>query len=90
MMKKRAMKKWIPYGPYCHDCKWWHYIRTIRIHRDSGCEFAGDCKKECWRTPETQCRHIVCRCDYENFTDREEETLLWDQCKICGVHDPDI
>lgn len=33
-MKKRAMKKWIPKGtPYCNNCKWHKYIKTIKYHR---------------------------------------------------------
>lgn len=53
-MKKRAMKKWIPKGMYCHgngtkkypNCKWRKYITTIKLNKDN-CEHANECKEEC-------------------------------------------
>ena len=75
-MKKRAMKKWIPKGMYCHrngtknqtNCKWRKYITTVK--RDS-----------------SSCRDIVYKCEYMNFIDWEQKSLLWDACKECGIKD---
>lgn len=84
-MKKRAMKKWIPKNtPYCRDCKWRHYITTIKRDK-SNCEYVNECDEECWTKPENSCRDIVYRCDYLNYTDWEQESLLWDGCKECRV-----
>jgi hypothetical protein len=89
-LKKRAMKKWIPKGMYCHSnggCKWWKYIKTIKLHRDINCEHKNTCKEECWTTPKNSCQVKVCRCEYMGYTDWNEESLLWDKVKECGIKD---
>jgi hypothetical protein len=91
-MKKRAMKKWIPNGFYCHGagtkknpyCKWRKYITTINRNKNN-CEFVNDCKTEDCAT----CCDIVYRCEYMKYTDFKQESLLWDACKECGVKDGD-
>lgn len=44
-----------------------------------------DCKEECWTDPSSSCRAIVYRCDYLNYTDLEQNSLLWDGCKECEI-----
>lgn len=87
-MKKRAMKKYIPEGIYCYDnnksCKWWKRLYTKRLDR-SNCEFAKTCEEKCWEHPDTQCEIIVCKCEYLNYIDREQDSLLFDSVKECGV-----
>ena len=93
-MKKRAMKKWIPKGMYCHgnginkhpNCKWRKYITVIKRDR-SNCEFANECNKKCWSDSSSSCRDIVYKCEYMNFIDWKQDSLLWDACKECGVKD---
>lgn len=87
-MKKRSMKKWIPRGCYCDGCKYWHHINTIRLNK-SNCDVAEGCKEECWSTLENSCRARVIKCDYINYTDKYEETLLCEGIKECGKHDFD-
>lgn len=85
-MKKRAMKKYIPKGTlYCNNCKWDKYITTIKLHRDTNCKHKNECNEECWTKPNNSCRIHVHRCEYLNYTDWEQDSLLWDGCKECGV-----
>lgn len=84
-MKKRAMKKWIPKNTlYCYDvkkgrCKWLHYLGFVQWNK-SNCEFAETCKqKEC------NCKTSIMKCDYLGIVDSNDETLLWDSCKECGI-----
>ena len=85
-MKKRAMKKWIPkntcycYGNKLVSCKW-HKSLGINILNKETCEYAELCDT---------CHNCDCKitkCEYLNYTDFEEETHLWDQCKECNVSD---
>ena len=93
-MKKRTMKKWIPEGMYCYgngtkkhpNCKWRKYITTVKRDR-SNCGFANECNKKCWSDASSSCRDIVYKCEYMNFIDWEQESLLWDACKECGIKD---
>lgn len=87
-MKKRAMKKYIPRGCYCDGCKWWHYIKTIKLNKDNSDQAEG-CKEECWTTLSNSCRVRVIKCDFMNYIDYNEDTLLWDGVKECGEHDSD-
>lgn len=97
-MKKRAMKKWIPNGIYCHGnlgsdynrkrnppCKWLKYI-TTKNSNTTNCEFTKQCKgvkdNKCGG-----CSIEVYRCEYMNYTDWEEDSYLWDECKECGIKD---
>jgi hypothetical protein len=95
-MKKRAMKKYIPKETnYCHGngtkkspyCKWLKYITTIKLHRDTGCEYADTCNEKYWSNSRNSCRNRVYRCEYLNYTDWTEDSLLWDACKECGIHE---
>lgn len=85
-MKKRAMKKWIPKGVYCNNCKWGKYITTIKRDKNN-CRYANECNKKCWSDLYTSCYDIVYKCEYMNFIDWEQKSLLWDRCKECGVKD---
>lgn len=90
-MKKRQMKKWIPKDTiYCLDCKWRKFLGTKKLHRNTGCESAHSCNAKCWTTPDTKCRYRIYRCEYMGYTDETEESLLWDGCKECGEHEPNI
>jgi hypothetical protein len=85
------MKKWIPKNTiYCYDynglCKWHKYIKTVKLNK-SNCESANTCKHECWSSPNTSCKIKIYKCEYLNFTDWNEDSYLWDQCKECGEHD---
>ena len=99
-MKKRAMKKWIPKNTmYCDGCKWLRYIKTIYLHKNpkklklldvpnvvvEKCQHAEECNDECWTSDMTRCHKEVWRCEYLGFTDYEQDSLLLDGCKECGV-----
>lgn len=85
-MKKRAMKKWIPKGMYCHGngtkknpyCKWLKFI-GIKKHNKYNCEFAEDCDI-C-----DECKTRIYKCEYMNYIDYDENSLLWDACKECNI-----
>lgn len=93
-MKKRAMKKWIPKGAYCHgngakkypNCKWRKYIATIKRNK-SNCEYSNESKEECWSKPNNSCYHVVYKCEYMKYIDWTQDSLLWDACKECGIKD---
>ncbi len=90
-MKRRAMKKWIPKDTcYCYDittgkvCKWWNKLRTITLDQ-TNCEYYQDCKSKghiC-----TSCSHDIIECKYLRYIDTDEDSLLFDMCKECGVKD---
>lgn len=100
-MKKRAMKKYIPKNtPYCDGCKWRKHIDIIYLHKDPSefigtgllqhlhiekCKYADECQGNCWTSAGTSCIIEVWRCEYLGLTDYEQDTLLWDGCKECGV-----
>ena len=96
LMKKRVMKKYIPKNTvYCGNCKWRHFIKSVRYHRsppdENGweqCEHAQSCKNDCWTDSYSSCYGEIWRCDYLKFTDTQQDSLLWDGCKECGVHYP--
>ena len=67
-MKKRAMKKWVPEGMYCHG-------PLIPDVKDGMLIL---------RCPNF-CRNMVGnRCRYTGVS-KDDDILLWDDCKICGV-----
>ena len=90
-MKKRAMKKWIPRGVYCHGtgtkkypyCKWRKYIGIKKIN-NTNCEYANTCEES---ESDCDCSHSIYKCEYMNYIDFEQNSLLWDACKECGVKD---
>jgi len=89
-MKKRAMKKWIPkQTQYCYNneyaCKWRRFIKTIKYHRDTNCEHAETCKEECWTMNNNSCQVNVFKCEYLNYIDWNEDSLLFDEVKECSV-----
>lgn len=49
------------------------------------CEY-DNCSHDCWSEECYQCKERIVRCNYLNYTDKNEDTLLWDGCKECGVH----
>ena len=85
-MKKRAMKKWIPKGIYCHGndtkkspyCKWHKFLGIKTLTKDN-CKFSNECK-QC-----KNCKISIYKCEYLNYIDYQQETLLFDQCKICDI-----
>ena len=92
-MKKRAMKKWIPKDTiYCHGrgtkkspyCKWLKYITTI-YHDENTCEFSKECQSMTEGKGCSHCPTRVYKCEYMNYIDWDEDSLLWDECKECGV-----
>lgn len=96
-MKKRVMKKYIPKNTvYCGNCKWRHYVKTVKYHmnppNENGwekCTCTSGCEETyCWTDSCTSCCVEVWRCDYLGFTDTNQDSLLWDGCKECGVHYP--
>lgn len=93
-MKKRAMKKYIPKNTlYCHNCKWRKYIKTITFNKDiKNCPHNNTCDSndKCWTTPSTSCYVRVFKCEYMQYTDWNEESLLWDGCKECGIGYPEM
>lgn len=87
-MKKRKMKKYIPKDTsYCCDCRWWKYI-GMNYKYLGECDLKAECGDKCGKTPETMCQYPIIRCEYIGYTDRENESLLWDKCKECGEHLP--
>lgn len=65
-MKRRAMKKLIPKGGYCHrngtkkypKCKWRKYITTIERNKNN-CEYANGCSEDCWSKSNNSCYSSV-------------------------------
>ena len=51
------------------------------------CDLAGECEDECWSSTFTSCKMRRIRCEYLDYTDESEETLLWDKVKICEVNE---
>lgn len=87
-MKKRKMKKYIPKNTcYCHDCKWWRFL-GVQKHYLGECEYVEECDKECGTSPDTMCQSAIIRCEYLGYTDKTNESLLWDKCKECDEHYP--
>ena len=86
-MKKRAMKKWIPKGMYCYEsnyeCKW-HKCVGVKKTNHSNCRYNNDCKVS---SSYCDCSHLIYKCEYMNYIDFEQNSLLWDACKECGVKD---
>jgi len=93
-INKQDMEKLIPKDTvYCHSCPWRKFIKTIYYNKDEeNCPYLLSCQDhdKCWTIPSTSCRVNVWRCEYLDYTDETEESLLWDGCKECGVGYPDI
>lgn len=67
------MKKYIPYGDYCYNCKWRSFVRLKLVVG----VYEGEPYEE----------HIpIFKCKYLNITDKDMDTLLWDGIKECGEH----
>lgn len=83
-IKKRTMKKWIPKNTdYCGKCKWRKYLGIYELN-ETNCKYTKECLEkhgEC-----TKCTHGIYKCEYLNYIDKTNESLLWDGCKECGVH----
>ena len=86
-------KSLIPKGVYCYDengmCPYHKYIDTISEYENNGnnCQHRKDCDEVCGTTPNNSCKTYVYKCEYMNYTDYEQESLLWDQVKECGEND---
>ena len=83
VMKKRAMKKWIPKETGC--C----YGHLVKVKGSWGLKYVGHCKwrklrkhidKEYGTEKEWYCAYLG------KFDDELECGLLWDACKECGEH----
>ena len=84
-------------------CPFWKYLGMTILHRDIAkadtiakaytdatgklCPHRATCTEPCWQTPKTQCKIRNVQCTYVHVIDTTEDTLLWDQCKICGIKD---
>ena len=91
--RQRHMKKWIPYGIYCHsidgnpDCPFWHQLYNpyskdkIYVHKENECQFADGCNEDC-----SQCTEEVTICEFLNYIEYGPFPL-GDMCKICGIHE---
>lgn len=87
-------KSVIPKGDYCDECPYWKYLGTVKYHANppnetyTQCIYESVCKKSdrCWKKKSTECQRKIVRCEYLDLTDNEENTLLWDKCKVCGVN----
>ena len=96
-MKKRTMKKYIPKNTiYCGNCRWRHYLGIVKYHinppNEEGwekCNLSDGCSEnDCWTDSCTSCYSEIWKCSYLGLTDKQQDTLLWDGCKECGVHYP--
>lgn len=96
-MTKEEMELQIPKNTnYCYTttenetivCPWYKFI-GIKKYDKTNCEFANTCKEECWSHPLTSCKDRIVRCEYLDYTDEKEDTLLWNRCKECGVNECD-
>lgn len=97
-VEKEEKKKLIPKGIYCdsngEQCPWLRYIGERKLHAHPPsveyklCPESDECEEHCWTIPITYCwqSQSVVRCEYMDFTDWDEETLLWDGVKECGVN----
>lgn len=85
ILKKALMWIKIPRGIYCDGCPYWHFIRVREIYKESNCQWKDDCKELCGLDNSHKCKCNVIKCDYLDFIDSDEKTLLWDGCKECGV-----
>ena len=89
-MKKRVMKKYIPYGQYCYGkngyCKYRKYLGVKKLNR-TNCDSANTCNEKCWTKPNNSCQERIYKCEYLNYIDYHEDSLLWDACKDCGEHE---
>ena len=83
-IKKRAMKKWIPKGMYCYGvgyCKWHKHVGTKKIN-NINCELSNTCKES---DSDCNCSYSIYKCEYMNYIDFNQDSLLWDSCKECEV-----
>lgn len=86
-------KSVIPKGIYCYDekgmCPYHKYIKTVLLHENNGenCEHREDCDETCGTEFHNTCKVLIYRCEYMDYTDVEQESLLWDQVKECCEND---
>ena len=57
-------------------------IKRLKTEKE---KIIKECEEKCWEQPDTQCEIIVCKCEYLNYIDREQDSLLFDSVKECGV-----
>lgn len=75
-MKKRAMKKYIPQGPYCYDS----IEETASFHvKVRPCKWYCSYKDKNGKT--------WYHCKYLGLTQDAADLFLWDMVKECGEHD---
>ena len=87
-------KSLIPKGTiYCYGengaCPYHRYIETIKLYENNGenCEYRKTCDGICGTEPNNSCKILVYRCEYMDYTDKEQESLLWDSIKECGENE---
>ena len=89
-------KSLIPKGIYCYDengiCPYWKYLGLNESYLNNGekCEFRDACEEECGTNDNNSCVSRIVRCEYLDYTDETENSLLWDQCKECGINDENL
>ena len=99
-MKKRSMKKWIPKGMYCDNCKWHSYKKNLPYQENRYCKYLN--KSDYQLNEEYNKQEIKMLVNdvnaeyYDKETTIEKEfdlhfpiSLLWDGCKECGIKDID-
>lgn len=83
-------------------CPWYEDLGVLVLHRDEKeaekiakkegyagyrkCDVADKCVSECWTSTSTRCKVQMCACKFEGVVDKEEDTYLWDQLKICDTN----
>ena len=83
---------------YCDGCPYYENVGVKYICRDINnppdhehdwetCPSSAGCTKTCWETPFSSCKSRIVRCNYMNYTDYDENSLLWDGCKECGINE---
>lgn len=55
-----------------------NFLEIKTLTKDN-CEFSNECE-QC-----ENCKILIYKCEYLNYIDYQQETLLFDQCKICDI-----
>ena len=62
---------------YCYKCRW-HKCVGVKKTNNSDCKVSSSY---------CDCSHLIYKCEYMNYIDFNQDSLLWDSCKECGVKD---
>lgn len=91
-MNNNLDKNKIPYSLYCDKCPYWKMLGIVKLHRNppndnfQKCDIV-DCDNDCWSEPFYSCRYNVIKCEYLNYIDEKQESLLYEKCKECGINE---